>query len=81
MAKHLHLSTDSSQATWNLPDDSDLDDVRLEIKNALGSGACISVDVRVGSIETPLLINGKTVAVCAVYETSMPRDPPMVLGM
>jgi hypothetical protein len=68
MAKHLQINVDGSE-NWHLPDDSDVDEVRREIKNALGSEATVVIDVQIRGVRTPLVINGRTLTVCAVYET------------
>lgn len=68
MAKHLQFSADDSQH-WDLPEETDLDEVRRVLKNAVTSDKTATITVRVGSVSTPLLVNGKTLTVCAVYET------------
>lgn len=42
VAKHLQFSADDSQH-WDLPDDSDLEEVRREVKNAVQGGGTVSV--------------------------------------
>lgn len=84
MPKHLRLSADDSQH-WYLPDDSDLGQVRLDVKNAVQAthDGTATVMVEVDGVRAPLLINGRTLAVCAVYETEplgTGRPPPIVFG-
>ncbi len=70
MPKYLQIGKDQP---WELPGASDLDSIRDELKSALQAGTVASVPVLVKGVATELLVSGKSVAVCAVYEKPRPR--------
>lgn len=73
MPKYLQLTNDRSQR-WDLPEDSDLDKIRLEVGNAIRTGSVASITVQVDNkVQTTLIVNGNVVTVCAAYETPAHR--------
>ena len=74
MPKYLQLTSNQAER-WQLPDDCDLEEVRLDVSNAMRSASVESVTVIEPDSkgQTTLVVNGKVVTVCAVYETPSHR--------
>jgi hypothetical protein len=77
VGKHLKLGSDPKSATWSLPDDADLEDVRARLALAMNEGTSTGITVRLGQEETAeLLVNGRVVSAAVAWEEEEPRRSP-----